>query len=173
MKLKPHDISDVVFLQRMRYEVITMLGKGAYGVVYLVERDGKQYALKVGITYGMRKVDFKQEIKMQDIAAEQGLAPEIYAYEVDNWILMDYLDGYKTLAVLEDELGDEAYELSKRAIRLLKALRQEHGACHSDYHWGNVMYNKLSDDIKIVDWGISHGKSLKCDQHCNTYTTAE
>lgn len=126
------------------YKIKSILGKGDNAVVFLVERDKQQFALKV-IEKNTPKID--REIAVQKRAADLGCAPKIlddvinidieqgkFKARGERAIVMEIIktfDGAKTI------LDRYQVDIMRRTWILLK-----NGIIHNDLHQGNVGIRK-------------------------------
>jgi len=126
------------------YKIKNILGRGDNAIVYLVERDKKQFALKV-IEKNTPQID--REIAVQKKAADLGCAPKILddVFNIDieqetfkargeRAIVMEIIKTFKGAKTI---LHKYQKDLMQRTWILLK-----NGIIHNDLHQGNVGIRK-------------------------------
>lgn len=141
-----------------RYRVERLLGEGANGKVYLVQRDRSWYALKVG----MDAVDLQSEINvLQSIAKQKQHGHEPFLFDVDDlygpdgreypFYIMRYVLG-STLGDYLKQQGPEWFPLV--GLNLLGKLAKLH---HAGWVFGDLkVENVLVADyghVELVDYG--------------------
>lgn len=144
----------------LQYSIIRELGRGAKGVVYLVEKDGARYALKKLLkdessAYLDSVLRFRQELQALSNLQHPGIVGVIEAGEVDGepFLIMEHLDGqsldkYVGRALPKDQVVDIA-------IQIAEALQEIHRKkmIHRDIKPENIV---LTSDgrTKILDFGM-------------------
>jgi len=151
------------------YQVLSRLGVGGMGAVYLAEHPiiGKKVALKVihRELAGNREVisRFYQEARAVNLIGNQHIV-EIHDFgqspDGDHFFIMEYLDG-KTLAqVLTRERIFEVGRALHIAAQIADALASAHdaGVIHRDLKPDNVMLCMRGSDydfVKLLDFGLA------------------
>ncbi|OBR68459.1 serine/threonine protein kinase [Paenibacillus oryzae] len=150
-----------------RYRVERLLGEGANGKVYLVQRDREWLALKVGAD----AVDLQSEINVLKNIAKQGSGMEPFLFDVDDlygpdgrkypFYIMRYVRG-DTLADYLKQQGTEWFPLV--GLNLLGRLARLHraGWVFGDLKVENVMVADYGH-VELVDYGgVSEiGRSIR------------
>jgi len=145
------------------YKVISRLGKGGMGEVYLAEdtKLGRKVALKflspefVGDNWAKRQlVKEAQAVAMLD---HPNICPVYGIEEVDEhlFIVMQYVEG-ETLAELIRKKSlrpDQVIPLSRKIVAAL-AEAHLHGIIHRDMKPKNIMVSP-SQQIKVLDFGLA------------------
>lgn len=154
--------------KRGRYRVERLLGEGANGRVYLVQKDGNGYAMKVGAN----AVDFQSEINvLQSLAGQNRPGMKPFLFDVDDlhapngrqypFYLMKYVRG-ATLASYLKQQGSEWFPLV--GLNLLGKLAWLHqaGWVFGDLKIENVMVGDYGQ-VELVDFGgvTAAGKSVR------------
>ncbi|MFF2484462.1 phosphotransferase [Paenibacillus sp. NPDC058071] len=151
-----------------RYRVERLLGEGANGKVYLVQKDRAWYAMKIGAD----AVDLQSEINVLQALAKQGKrGVEPFLYDVDDlqgpdgreypFYIMRYVRG-TTLSGYLNENGPEWFPLL--GLNLLGKLAELHG---KGWVFGDLkVENVLVADygyVELVDYGgvTAAGKSIR------------
>ena len=158
--------------QKLASNRTTPIGEGANGVVYASDTPGnvmKQTQKDESIF----ERSLENEINMQAIAAEMGLAPKVAGLEkfqggIGNRIEMeDVRDNFELRGDPNTfPTGMDAVRVNQQLGQLaLKGVRLE------DRHNGNVMYNKMTGRPMQLDFGIS-GKLLDDTQKAAALTIA-
>ena len=139
------------------YAPIRELGRGASGIVYLVGRDGKQYALKVFRDDPENEVEtlVLQELSkdcedwfLNHVATYTILDPRTFTRR--KALLMEYFPG-----VPPDTMPLRPAQVRSIAEQLLRALACMHaaGLVHRDIRPDNMLYN--GQRAVLVDFGLS------------------
>ena len=158
--------------QKLASNRTTPIGEGANGVVYASDTPGnvmKQTQKDESIF----ERSLENEINMQAVAAEMGIAPTIAGLEkfqggIGNRIEMeDVRDNFELRGDPNTfPTGMDAVRVNQQLGQLaLKGVRLE------DRHNGNVMYNKMTGRPMQLDFGIS-GKLLDDTQKAAALTIA-
>ena len=156
------------------YEIIKLIGSGAYGSVSLAKRklDGKLIALKIIKT----KNDKKLNAAIEEIKALEKVSkfPECNKYIscldagfVDDinkivYIEMEYIDGPNLEEYVKPfiEAGD-GEALKNISLKVINAITQalqvvhENGLLHNDIKPANIVIEKNTMIPKLVDFGLS------------------
>lgn len=151
-----------------RYRVERLLGEGANGKVYLVQRDRNWYAMKLG----MDALDLQSEINvLQSIAKQKQRVQESYLFDVDDlygpdgkeypFYVMRYVLGAKVNEYLKQQ-GTEWFPLV--GLNLLGKLDKLHqaGWVFGDLKVENVLVADYGH-VELVDYGgvTAVGKSIR------------
>lgn len=151
-----------------RYRVERLLGEGANGKVYLVQRDRSWYAMKLGID----ALDLQSEVNvLQSIAKQKQQGQESYLFDVDDlygpdgkeypFYVMRYVLGSKADDFLKRQ-GAEWFPLV--GLNLLGKLAKLHqaGWVFGDLKVENVLVADYGH-VELVDYGgvTALGKSIR------------
>lgn len=164
----PPDAADDT-LMLGRYQVVKELGKGAMGEVYLGKdaRIGRPVALKtmaLGQEFdGLDLVDARERFFREAKAAGRLQHPDIVTiYDVGEegelaYIAMEYLKGQDLQQHCKRAALLPVPRVLSIVARVAQALDYAHGlqVLHRDIKPGNVMYDSLTDTVKITDFGIA------------------
>ncbi|MBI3725098.1 protein kinase [bacterium] len=150
------------------YEIVSEIGRGAMGVVYLARRAGleRQFALKVML--GSKLADgeaierFRREAalasRLQDPSiisvTDVGQAGEYYYYA------MDYCPGRTLQAVLQEGKKDPT-EAARLMAQLARGAQVAHaqGIVHRDLKPANVILDEKTGIPRITDFGLARDAS--------------
>jgi GAF domain-containing protein/predicted Ser/Thr protein kinase len=149
-----------------RYRVIRMVGEGAMGVVYEVERttDGKHLAAKV-LNHSPDREDLGRFVREAHILASLSHPNLISIYDVDVtdagvlYIVMEFVAG-TTLREIENHVGDVPFVLGvlQQVAKALEALHAS-SVVHRDLKPENILVVLCGDNkvpiVKLADFGIS------------------
>jgi eukaryotic-like serine/threonine-protein kinase len=147
------------------------LGNGGFAAVYLVEKNGKPYALKVA-RHREASGDSKQTHARMVREATTLLMlnhPNIirhwgygYAETGNMYVALEYVDGW-TLAEWKERKHPTLHEILRVFVKLAAALSYMHarGVLHRDLKLANILIRKSDGEPIIIDFG------------CATYTLAE
>lgn len=151
-----------------RYKVDRLLGEGANGKVYLVQRDRSWYALKLGVD----AVDLQSEINvLQSLAKQKQHGHETFLFDVDDlygpdgkeypFYIMRYVLG-TTLGDFLKQQGMEWFPLV--GLNLLGKLAKLHqaGWVFGDLKVENVLVADYGH-VELVDYGgvTASGKGIR------------
>ncbi|CAM4307442.1 serine/threonine protein kinase [Paenibacillus alkaliterrae] len=151
-----------------RYKVERLLGEGANGKVYLVQRDRNWYALKVGFD----AIDLQSEINvLQSLAKQKKQGQEPFLFDVDDlygpdgreypFYIMRYVLGSRLVVYLKQH-GEEWFPLV--GLNLLNKLSKLHeaGWVFGDLKVENVLVADYGH-VELVDYGgvTASGKSVR------------
>ncbi|WP_138756018.1 protein kinase domain-containing protein [Paenibacillus sinopodophylli] len=151
-----------------KYRVERLLGEGANGKVYLVQRDRSWYAMKLGID----TLDLQSEVNvLQSIAKQKQQGQESYLFDVDDlygpdgreypFYIMRYVLGAKADTYLKQQ-GTEWFPLV--GLNLLGKLAKLHqaGWVFGDLKVENVLVADYGH-VELVDYGgvTAVGKSIR------------
>lgn len=147
------------------YKNIKELGSGAYGIVNLVKKNGKKYAMKkIEIQYSSYNPvneqinSIKNEIKILKRIGKLGVSPKLHDYYLCKdkkgfavYLIMDYIQG----ETLRDYIkkNNLSQKLKKNIEEAFKKLNK-HGIIHGDEHRGNIMVTE-DEEVYIIDFGFS------------------
>ena len=155
-----------------RYQVVSVLGFGAMGAVYLAEDQrlvGRRCAIKENSPDPKASVDVRAQSRDQFLAEASILArldhpslPKVSDYFIENdreYLVMDYVEGedlQSRLERVEQPLPEEP--VLNWADQVLDALKYLHNQSpqpiiHRDIKPANLRVN-LQDRVKLVDFGL-------------------
>lgn len=152
------------------YKVINELGSGAYGTVFLVEKDNKKYAIKnqfinfndVWMSKNEHLKKIKNEIDISILMGKKNIGPKIYDYYIcpldmnrtSVLIVMEWMtEGTLSNWLLNNRLT-KAYQ-KKINDKITKMHKEK--IVHSDIHANNIFVTKKGSKIEfyIGDFGLS------------------
>ncbi|MDC0714761.1 serine/threonine-protein kinase [Stigmatella sp. ncwal1] len=153
------------------WHVSRELGNGGFAVVYLVEKNGKPYSLKVARHRDASGDDKQTHARMvreattllmldhPNIIRHRGYG---YAETGNMYVVLEYVDGW-TLAEWKERKHPTIHEILRVFVKLASALSYMHerGVLHRDLKLVNVLIRKSDGEPIIIDFG------------CATYTLAE
>jgi eukaryotic-like serine/threonine-protein kinase len=153
------------------WHVSRELGDGGFGIVYLAEKNGKPYALKVARHREASGDDKQTHARMVREATTllmldhpNVIRPRGHGYaEAGNmYVALDYVDGW-TLAEWKELKHPTIHEILQVFVKLASALSYMHrrGVLHRDLKLVNVLIRKSDGEPIIIDFG------------CATYSLAE
>ncbi|HEX8670590.1 MAG TPA: serine/threonine-protein kinase, partial [Longimicrobium sp.] len=151
------------------YKVLKPLGDGGFGLVYLVEKNGKRYALKLARHRQASGDDKRTHARTQ---RELGILllfadhPNIihtcgHGYAPDKetgnlYLVLDYVDGW-TLGEWMVRKHPTVHEVLCVFVKVASALAYLHvrGVLHRDLKWANVMIRKSDGEPILIDLGCA------------------
>lgn len=167
-----------------KIKIIKELGKGLYGVTYLIEYTGKKYAMKVqsilksdillkSSSKVYREIEFNNftskypEYFMKLITYEFDIMNDNKDYKLSTNTLLPYdlkISKYYVKFIYELKEGTletiihklSQKELYSAIIQVvyIAYLLSNHGFRHNDFHLRNIMYTKVSSKKKITIFGL-------------------
>jgi serine/threonine-protein kinase len=158
------------------YEVVSLLGKGGMGEVYLAQdqRLGRQVALKVlpaAYTNDRARVRrFTQEARAASALNHPNIAMIFDLGEADcgHFIAMEFVEGQTLRAHLaqEEQRGLKLTEVLEIAAQMAAALAAAHqaGVVHRDIKPENVML-RPDGFVKVLDFGLAKLTELRDATH--------
>lgn len=139
-ELQRFKIEKIILSGQTSINGIPILGKGYVGVVVLVKKSGKKYALKIRRTDSQRK-EMKNEARLLKLVNAVGVGPKVVQYS-DNFILMEYLSGEKIGNWVKDIDDNDSVIKIKKVIRKV-----------------------LEDCRKLDEIGFDHGELSSITKH--------
>eukprot|EP01080_Neovahlkampfia_damariscottae_P006669 gene6669-10833_t len=149
------------------YVLKEKLGKGSFGVVHLATdlKTGSPVAVKILCKKDM-DADFQgiehlkgMEIKIHKQVQHSNIAKLLEIIETDDdiYMIMEYCSGGKIEKMVEYNPFDEstARNYFKNILNSLEYLHAKN-ICHRDVHLGNILLDKTTDQVKLIDFGLSN-----------------
>ena len=161
------------------YEVITPIGSGGMGEVYLAQdtKLGRRVALKVLAAPLAADPDRRRRLEREAQAAARLNHPNIvtlYAFEETDglsFLTMEYVEG-ETLASCLPATGMPLERLLPVAIMIADAVAAAHraGIVHRDLKPANVMLASPGSRVKVLDFGLARLHGLVTENAIATET---
>ncbi|MFN8855324.1 MAG: serine/threonine protein kinase [Planctomycetaceae bacterium] len=147
-----------------KYEVVSHLGAGGMGQVYLARdpQTGQQVAVKVLSTGLARESGFVDRFQREVLAMEKFSHPGIVRLidsgidEERPWFAMQYIEGETLLSMLRRERRVDwrrAVDLIGQICRALKAAH-DHGVIHRDLKPSNLLVDRQGK-LHLTDFGVA------------------
>ena len=144
------------------WHVVKELGNGGSAVVYLVEKNSKQYALKLARhrdasgdemqTHArmMRELSILTSLSHPNIVSHRGSG---YVETGNLYLMLEYVDGW-TLGEWKERKHPTAHEILRVFVKIVSALAYMHrlGVIHRDLKLANVLIRKSDAEPVIVDF---------------------
>lgn len=142
------------------YTLEALLGQGGFGTVYLAERGGQRYALKLlplaGLgEWGERELLMLARVKHPNVVRLLG-----HSYWPDREprflvVIMEYVEG-RRLDVWAETENPSAHAVMLRVLGVARALRALHEgrALHRDVKEANVVVRGADGEAVLVDLGV-------------------
>jgi serine/threonine protein kinase len=144
-----------------KLQKISEFGQSAY--IHKIRKDGIIYAGK----YFKKDSIGEQEVKQYDKLRALQEFPQIKPYIIkvidalpdDEGFIMEYLDPGIWMTLKEGIESSEFKDEDKlywieRLHDIVESLHARNWV-HKDLHWNNVMINRFTNEIKIIDFGLS------------------
>jgi serine/threonine protein kinase len=157
------DKKELAVLEKLGYRTLSKLGYGGYGIVFLVEKNGKERVVKIA------KGKFSKEINLSEIREaiflKQLQSPyivgigEVSVSQDDSYIVIEL--ERMDMAFSEIEKIKQTVDYYKRLIySVVKALNHMHtrGFVHNDIKPQNILISK--DRFKLADFGLCNYMGL-------------
>lgn len=150
----------------MAIEKIKILGKGNFGVVYLVKNKDKLYALKK--IYNSDNKSFYNEVKILSKLNHQNIIKLFHHYQKKNYcnMIIEYVDN----GTLEDKINNNIKnnilftfdQIKDYMLQMSDALKYIHSKniIHRDIKPANLLITS-NNIIKLADFGVSKVISFK------------
>lgn len=160
-----------------RYEVLELIGRGAMGLVFLVQdRDlDERAALKLlprELFTKNNAVSIKEEIRLARRITHRNI---LRTFDMGNWaeytyISMEYVPGYDLDVLLKRRGAQDLYIALLMGRQICSAMNAAHeeGVIHLDLKPGNMMVNRQGI-LKIMDFGLARSVANQdAEQASNT-----
>lgn len=156
------DAEAIAMLRRDGFEVMSRLGSGGSGIVYLATSSGgRKVAIKV------LRPEFAEDERLRGVLAREAAAlaavrgaraVKVFKVEATGpapYIVMEYIDGGSLESLVRSGERLSGPRLWFTALGLVEALQEIHaaGIIHRDLKPSNVLLG--SNGVKVVDFGIS------------------
>lgn len=162
------------------YKIIKILGQGAFGIVFLVKKNKKQYALK--LTWeGKETIDKEYDILSYKNNCKS-VIPCVYDKgsfyfnnEIQYYLVMEYISGYTIDEFIKIYKKKNIKINEKCIIKLIyhtiKGINYLHSnnIVHSDLHSGNIIFNKSKLILIDLGAGCILKKHINSDVSCLRY----
>jgi serine/threonine-protein kinase len=148
------------------YRLVSLLGSGGMGRVYLAEKNAERVALKVVHPHllespgffkrFLREAEIGKSVRHENVVRTLDCDQVIIDGAPHAFLVMEYVEG-QTLRGLLDELGRVPEELCRHIGReVAKGLSAIHeaGAVHRDLKPENVLITK-DHEVKVMDLGVA------------------
>ena len=155
------------------YKVIKSIGKGAFGEAFLLERDNKQFAVKVidiePYIFDLNYPTLHNEINSLKKLGPLGISPKLYDYYICRnemgvyklYLFMEYMNMGSLSNYLDNPDNVFTHEMKRQLKSKIKQMHS-YGIIHDDLHRGNVLVHKDEKtgkiDLFIGDFGLSKNK---------------
>ncbi|WP_026673995.1 serine/threonine protein kinase [Alkalihalobacterium bogoriense] len=147
------------------YIIIQALGQGTFGQTWLVEKDGKKFALKLFKNEMIRSSQDVKRIKREIDSLKIVEHPNIVKYVDDGvhsegfdtyrYLVMEYADGEPLRTFIERNGKLTVSQTQRIGLQLLEGLNaiHERGLFHRDLKPDNIFITRLGD-VRILDFGL-------------------
>lgn len=153
------------------YDFTSIIGEGAFGIVYEAKKNGRNYAIKVFHEeyilkefkiHGEKNNRLQREIEIMKNVSHKNLVKYIDDFSSSEearkkyFLVMEHIEGQNLKQILEkkDKLKeDKAIKIFQQILEGLEYLHTEN-IIHRDLKPENILIQE-NGDVKIVDFGIS------------------
>ena len=179
-------------LIQLGFDEVALLGKGAYGFVFSAMKYSKQLATTRHVVFKFSRINLPQHV--QDRLAEEAeiqaqlrhaQIPNVIEYQKikrQSILQMDRAPGID-LEQLSLKVGPLAPELIVSiALQLADILlylrngknhKQGKPIVHGDIKPSNLVYDKISGKVQLIDWGSSVMAQIDCDKQSTSTDVME
>lgn len=162
IKLKPNTII-IGKWNHHHYQIVSLIGSGSHGIVYLVRQDGKEFALKIGTSQSQLYSEVNS-LKKHSEAQGAFLGPSLY--DVDDWDINGSIFPFYVMEYIQGEtFPGKHLRLGDSIKLLLGALQRIHdlGYCFGDIQPSNILIERKTEIIRFIDYGglTPFGQSVK------------
>lgn len=137
------------------------LNKGSYGSVYTATNGNKQYIVKVQ-KYGDKSE--KEASILYELRRKRYVPKYVFDQVLYNnhYIVMDYKPDFVTISEYFKVTNKSAKTIAKIMLNCLKALKKFHsiGYAHLDIKPANILVNKKTFEVRLIDFGMVYGKEF-------------
>lgn len=151
--------------QILNYEIISLIGEGGMGAVYLAEHTQvkRKVAIKVLLSKYLKNEELKQRFKNEASTLAHLQHPNIvglYDYLEDEsgmYLILEYVDGMQLDDYISQITGPMPEEKAVPIMKqILSAFSYAHdkGIVHRDIKPANIIVTK-ENEVKILDFGIA------------------
>lgn len=148
------------------WRVLRLLGSGTYGAVYLVEKDGQRFAMKIAMhrasSGDAEQADARLMREMVCLVQVSGHPNIVRVHAHGRWpdvtkgwfyVVLDYVEGY-TLGEWVEKMHPTAREVVRVFAKLAAALAHLHarGVFHRDLKLGNILVRASDGEPFILDF---------------------
>ncbi|QDE67297.1 protein kinase [Myxococcus xanthus] len=150
------------------WRVVKPLGAGSFGAVYLVEKEGHHFAMKMAMhrasSGDAEQADARLLREMVCLSQVSGHPNVVEVHAHGRWqhptqgwlyIILDYVEGY-TLGEWVEKTHPTAHEVARVFGKLSGALAHLHsrGVFHRDLKLGNILVRATDGEPFILDFGV-------------------
>ncbi|TNV61420.1 serine/threonine-protein kinase, partial [Corallococcus exiguus] len=150
------------------WRVVKPLGSGSFGAVYLVEKDGQQFALKMAMRRASsgdaEQSDARLLREMVCLVQVSGHPNIVRTHAHGRWndatrgwlyVVEDYVEGY-TLGEWMEKMHPTAHEVTVLFVKLASALAHVHerGVFHRDLKLSNILVRASDGEPFLLDFGV-------------------
>ncbi|NOK08074.1 serine/threonine protein kinase [Corallococcus exercitus] len=150
------------------WRVVKALGSGSFGAVYLVEKEGQRFALKMAMhrasSGDAEQSDARLMREMVCLAQVSGHPNIVRTYAHGRWndatrgwlyVVEDYVEGY-TLGEWMEKTHPTAHEVVALFVKLASALAHVHARAvfHRDLKLSNILVRASDGEPFLLDFGV-------------------
>lgn len=157
------DKKEIAILEKLGYRTLSKLGYGGYGIVFLVEKNGKERVVKIA------KGKFSKEVNLSEIREAIFLRQLASPYIVGiGEVSVSQDDSYIVIELERMDMAFSEIEKTKQTIdyyrkliySVVNALKHMHtrGFVHNDIKPQNILIKK--DTFKLADFGLCNYMGL-------------
>lgn len=152
-----------------RYRIDREIGKGSFGIVYLVHdlQANEPRAIKVLLPWAARNEQLRHRLRREARLAGNLTSPHaVKIHDLgetergDVFLVMEYLEGQELSQLLQKEKTLPPPRVEQIAVQVLAALEEAHalGVIHRDLKPSNIFLchsDDHTDHVKVFDFGIA------------------
>jgi serine/threonine protein kinase len=151
--------SDIIEYKNVKYHIISLLGKGAYGSVVKAHDENKKYfAIKIHYNFdssytkaATNEINFLKKMKNSKHSIKI-----IESFELDKFIIIIYDLLFSTLSNLYQNYPLDIYQIKNLSKKLLEAVKEmfSYNIMHCDLKPDNIMIDN-KDNLYLIDFGLA------------------
>ena len=166
---------DVGSMVAGRYEILSEISRGGYGIVYRARQIGVDRIVALKRLRSNHDIAIQQRFLLESNIIKNLIHPntiQLIDAGMDDshlFIVMEYIEGKSLRAILNDHQPMPPDRAIHIASQILKSLNEAHqrGIIHRDLKPSNILLRNIigeSDFVKVLDFGIAKAKNMQAQK---------